>query len=195
MCIRDSADFVGEVAAAIEQTAEQFADGRIALQNQNRSRAGKAQRFIGDGRRLNQTREGAGARRVSEAGPGEMRLDRIDLNQRAWHDQDRSERRLRGYLEGGAPDAIEAHAARAAAEGREKEASADDVEERPAIGGAHFNGAARGARCGRGGDSAHSPNQRAEGPFAGNDIWNTSHAGRNSWEAVPMIVVAFKTKC
>ena len=40
--------------------------------------------------------------------------------------------------------------------------------------------------------SADSTNQRAEGPFPWNDIWNSRHDRRNSGEAVHMIVVAFE---
>lgn len=101
-------DFTREIAAAIEQTAKEFANGEIAFQNQYGARANEAH-WRDHRRRLDLFDDFDW-----------IRLNRIDLEDLARHDQDRGAGWLGGFLEVGTPDPKESRAALAATERREK---------------------------------------------------------------------------
>jgi len=171
-------DLVSEVAAAIEQAPKQFADGKVALQNQNGSRAAKTQRLGYDGRRLHQAREWT----LRVDGLNEIRLNRIYIQKLARHDEYRGAGSLLKFLGGRTPDAKKAHTAVAAAVGREEKTREREIEETAAEGAADIRRTANGAGHAGSGRSADSSNQRAEGPLPRNDIWNSRHDGRHSGE-------------
>jgi len=196
----NSDDFMSAIAAAIEQPADEIADGEIVSQNQNGLRAGHTGRLGREGSRFPpRERLGLVVRRVDQAqvnnyrasgvGFKRTRLERIERMELAWHHQERSAGRIHrsrgGLPQGNLPEPEESHPADAAAEGREEEASEKDIEGATAHGAADVMGATPGTQSMGDCSCADSPHQRAKNPFGSSDIWNTRHGSAKLGRGLP----------